>query len=84
MMRQLSAKKEFMLMKSHAMVAQERERAKKEKMMQVRSAHFPAKIILLTRFFLFPQDQNGEVIDCLVTAWSPWSQCDADCGRAFR
>ena len=35
MMKQLSAKKEFMLTKNHMMVAEEREKAKKEKMEEV-------------------------------------------------
>eukprot|EP00095_Tigriopus_kingsejongensis_P009624 maker-scaffold94_size379870-snap-gene-0.14 protein:Tk09624 transcript:maker-scaffold94_size379870-snap-gene-0.14-mRNA-1 annotation:"hypothetical protein DAPPUDRAFT_321105" len=24
------------------------------------------------------------VVDCLVTAWSPWSDCNSSCGKAFR
>ena len=28
--------------------------------------------------------EKQPVVDCLVTAWSPWSECDAKCGKAFR
>ena len=28
--------------------------------------------------------EEEPIVDCIVTAWSPWSACDRECGRAFR
>lgn len=28
--------------------------------------------------------EMGPPVDCVVTAWSPWSECNGSCGRTFR
>ncbi len=59
----MQGKRDFMLMKNHAMVTFERERAERAKDAEAASE---------------------QEVDCLVTAWSPWSQCEPKCGRSFR
>ena len=88
-------KKEMMMTKQEMMEAAKAEMMMKQKMMmlakqkQMEMAKFSESELIRKQVQAEEKEiqmskQFGPPVDCVVTAWSPWSECNGSCGRTFR